>query len=168
MFKNSPMKNLTSHRNQAINLPMQINWLVSTRCESPPKSIIKQPWIENSKNTQVRFKNTHFMLIRLLPRKNVSKRVEVTINLMYLTHRELQFSRLLFPSRVIWSICFINKSNTKVIQETIKIVNGKMFKNFYVLTLVSIPSYHFPYNCSNGNQICQSYSVGYKPYKTMG
>ena len=100
MFRNSPMKILTLHRNH--QLTMQINWLVSTRYESPPKSIIERPRIQKQnslQSTQVRFESIHFTLTRLLPLK---KRAEVTISLQYLTRKELQFLKY-FSSALLFS-----------------------------------------------------------------
>ena len=78
---------------------------------------------------------------------------------------------VLFSSRGIWAIFFSNQCNSKIIQETIMVFIGKMFRKVpaaYVLSVLGF-FHHFSYSCSNGSEIFQLRSlhiVNHKRYQT--
>ena len=103
------------------------------------------------------------------------KRVEITINLRYLTHKELQFSKPFFSTLLFsWDL------NHQFFQSVWYYSQSRnsydcQWQNFQKVPAVYVPPllglfYHFPYNCFNVNEIYQLwnlYIVDHKPYKTI-
>ena len=74
MFKNFPAENLTSYRNQTINLQCKsTDWFLSD-LSLHQKGLLDSPEYKHQilyKTHKYDFKNIHFTRTRLLPRRNV-------------------------------------------------------------------------------------------------
>ena len=145
MLKISSIKSLTSRRNKRITFRYKSIYRFLHDMSLHGKGLLNSSEDKNKILYKARKcylnKNTNFTLTKLSPQKNVYKRAGATINLTHLTHKEQQFSKpflpVLFSSRGILTISFINQCNATVIQETIVISMGKMFKKFRLYLFLS-------------------------------
>ena len=96
MLKNSPMGNLTPHRNQTIDLQCtSIDWF-RPNLSLHHKGLLNSPECKHQIlyiTHKYDFKGIHLHKLDSYQRKMYKKHAEVTINLRYLTHKELQFSK---------------------------------------------------------------------------
>ena len=127
MFQNSPTENLISHRNRTIILQCKsIYWFLHDLSLN-----WKELFNSSEYKNQILY-NTHKYELKMY-KKMYKNRAEVTINLRYLfSLRSYSFQNLspvLFSSRGIWTICFVNQCNTTVSQETAMIVSDKESKS---------------------------------------
>ena len=105
MFKNSTMENITLQRNQTINFQCTPNDWFLPDLKLHHKGLLNSPEYKRHilyKTHKYDFKSIHLHKLDSYHGKMYKKHEEVTINLRYLTHKELQFSKP-FSSTLLFS-----------------------------------------------------------------